>query len=98
MIQASGKLIQELITTATLAAGIYLISPWILLALITCVVPAFLGDTHLAFLGYSLTVQLTPARRELDHLRIYGASRESAQAQRSFGFVGFSRRRTATIS
>ena len=98
MIQESGQLIQELITTATLAAGIYLISPWILLALITCVVPAFLGETHFAFLGYSLNVQQTPARRELDYLRLLGASKESAKEQKLFGLGPFFVGRYATIS
>ena len=98
MIQASGRLIQELITTATLAAGIYMISPWILLALITCVVPAFLGETHFAFLGYSLSVQQTPARRELDYLRILGASKESAKEQKLFGLGGFFVGRYAALS
>jgi ATP-binding cassette subfamily B protein len=98
MIQASGRLIQELITTTTLAAGIYLISPWILLALVTCVVPAFLGETHFAFLGYSLSVQQTPARRELDYLRILGASKESAKEQKLFGLGPFFVGRYATLS
>jgi ATP-binding cassette subfamily B protein len=98
MIQESGQLIQELITTATLAAGIYLISPWILLALITCVVPAFLGETHFAFLGYSLNVQQTPARRELDYLRLLGASKESAKEQKLFGLGPFFVGRYASIS
>jgi ATP-binding cassette subfamily B protein len=98
MIRASGQLIQELVTTATLAAGIYLISPWILLALITCVVPAFLGETHFAFLGYSLSVQQTPARRELDYLRILGASKESAKEQKLFGLGPFFAGRYATIA
>jgi ATP-binding cassette subfamily B protein len=98
MIQAGGQLIQELITTATLAAGIYMISPWILLALITCVVPAFLGETHFAFLGYSLSVQQTPARRELDYLRVLGASKESAKEQKLFGLGGFFVGRYAAIS
>jgi ATP-binding cassette, subfamily B, bacterial len=98
MIQESGQLIQELITTATLAAGIYVISPWILLALITCVVPAFLGETHFAFLGYSLNVQQTPARRELDYLRLLGASKESAKEQKLFGLGPFFVGRYATIS
>jgi ATP-binding cassette subfamily B protein len=98
MIQASGQLIQEFITTVTLAAAIYLISPWILLALITCVVPAFLGETHFAFLGYSLSVQQTPGRRELDYLRILGASKESAKEQKLFGLGPFFVGRYATLS
>jgi ATP-binding cassette, subfamily B, bacterial len=98
MIQASGQLIQELITTVTLAAGIYLISPWILLGLIAFVVPAFLGETHFAFLGYSLSVQQTPARRELDYLRTLGASKESAKEQKLFGLGPFFVGRYTSIS
>jgi ATP-binding cassette subfamily B protein len=98
MIQSSGQLVQEVVTTATLAAGIYMISPWILLAMISCVVPAFLGETHFAFLGYSLSVQQTSARRELDYLRILGASKESAKEQKLFGLGSFFVGRYATIS
>jgi len=98
MIQASGQLIQEFITTITLAAGIYLISPWILLGLVAFVVPAFLGETHFAFLGYSLSVQQTPARRQLDYLRTLGASRESAKEQKLFGLGSFFVGRYTTIS
>ncbi|MBZ5641178.1 MAG: ABC transporter ATP-binding protein/permease [Acidobacteriia bacterium] len=89
LIQESGQLLQEFISTVTLAAGVYLISPWILCALVTFVVPAFLGETHFAFLGYSLNVQQTPARRELDYLRLLGASKESAKEQKLFGLGSF---------
>ena len=98
MIQSAGQLIQQFITTITLAAGIYLISPWILIALIAFVVPAFLGETHFAFLGYSLSVQQTPARRELDYLRTLGASKESAKEQKLFGLGPFFVGRYTTLS
>jgi len=64
MIQEAGQLIQQLITTTTLAVGIFMISPWILFALITCVVPAFMGETHFAFLGYAKNFRQTPVRRQ----------------------------------
>jgi ATP-binding cassette subfamily B protein len=89
MIHETGQLIQEFITTATLAAGIYVISPWILLALVVCVIPAFLGETHFAFLGHSLSMQQTPARRELEYLRFLGASKESVKEQKLFGLGPF---------
>ena len=98
MIQSAGQLIQQFITTITLAAGIYLISPWILIALIAFVVPAFLGETHFAFLGYSLSLQQTPARRELDYLRTLGASKESAKEQKLFGLGPFFVGRYTTLS
>ena len=98
MIQETGQLIQQVISTITLAAGICVISPWILLALIVCVVPEFLAETKFAFLGYSLSVGQTPSRRELDYLRILGTSKESAKEQKLFGLGNFFANRYESIS
>lgn len=98
MIQESGQLVQQVVSTVTLAAGICVISPWILLALIICVVPEFLAETKFAFLGYSLSVQQTPARRELDYLRILGTSKESAKELKLFGLGQFFAGRYESIS
>jgi ATP-binding cassette, subfamily B, bacterial len=89
MIKISGRLIQETITTVSLAAGIFVYSPWLLIALVACVVPAFLGETHFAFLGYSLSFQQTPARRELDYLRLLGGTKEGAKELKLFGLAPF---------
>lgn len=85
MIQAAGRLIQQAVTTASLAISISLFSPWLLLALVVCVVPAFLGETHFAFVGYSLSFAQTPARREMEYLRVLGGSKESAKELKLFG-------------
>lgn len=98
MIQESGVLIQQAVSTVSLAAGICVISPWILVALIVCVVPQFLAETKFAFLGYSLSVQQTPARRELDYLRILGTSKESAKELKLFGLGQFFAGRYESIS
>jgi ATP-binding cassette, subfamily B, bacterial len=89
MIQASGRLVQEIITTASLAASIFVFSPWILFTLVVCTVPAFLGETHFAFLGYALNSQQTPARREMEYFRVLGGSKESAKELRLFGLGSF---------
>ena len=89
MIQMTGRLFQETITTVGLAAGIFFFSPWMLLLLVACAVPAFLGETHFAFLGYSLNFQQATARRELDYLRIVGGSKESAKELKLFGLGPF---------
>jgi ATP-binding cassette subfamily B protein len=70
-----------------LAASIFFYSPWILLALIVCVVPAFLGETHFAFLGYSLNFNQTTAKREMEYLRILGGSKEGAKELKLFGLA-----------
>ena len=98
MIQASGQMVQQVVSTVTLAAGICVISPWILLALIVCVVPEFLAETKFAFLGYSLSVQQTPSRRELDYLRVLGTSKESAKELKLFGLGQFFAGRYESIS
>ena len=85
MIQASGRLVQETITTSHLAASIYVFSPWILFVLIVCIVPTFLVETRFAFLGYSLSSRQTPARREMEYFRVLGGSKESAKELKLFG-------------
>lgn len=89
MIQATGRLIQEFVTTASMVAGIYLFSPWILLVLIVSIVPTFLGETQFAFLSYSLRSLQTPLRREIEYLRVLGGSKESAKELKLFGLSPF---------
>jgi ATP-binding cassette subfamily B protein len=89
MIQVAGRLIQELITTITLAAAIFLFSKLLLLALVVCIVPVFLGETHFAFMNYSLSFQQTPDRRELEYLRVLGGTKESAKELKLFGLAPF---------
>jgi ATP-binding cassette, subfamily B, bacterial len=98
MIQATGRLFQQFITTVSLAAGIIEYSPLLFLGLIVCVIPAFLGETHFAFLGYSLNFEQTPAKREMEYLRILGGSKESVKELKLFGLGPFFVRRYAQIS
>jgi ATP-binding cassette subfamily B protein len=98
MIQMTGRLIQEGITTASLAAGIFVYSPWMLFFLLVCVLPAFLGETHFAFLGYSLNFQQTPAKRQMEYLRILAGAKESAKELKLFHLGPYLVRRYKTFS
>jgi ATP-binding cassette subfamily B protein len=89
MIQSTGRLLQLAITTISLSASILFFSPWLLLLLVICVVPAFLGESHFAFLGYSQNIRQTPVKRQLDYLRVLGASKEAAKELKLFGLSGF---------
>ena len=89
LVQMTGRLIQEAVGAISLAAGVILFSPWLLVFLVACVVPAFLGETHFAFLGYSLNFEQTPARRQMEYLRVLGGSRESAKELKLFGLGPF---------
>jgi ATP-binding cassette subfamily B protein len=89
MIQAIGRLIQQVITTITLSISIMVFSPWLLLLLIVGVIPAFVGETHFAFVGYAKNFRQTPIRRQLDYLRILGGSKEAAKELKLFGLKNF---------
>jgi ATP-binding cassette, subfamily B, bacterial len=89
MIQSIGRLFQQFVTAASLSVSILLFSPWLLLLLIAVILPAFLGESHFAFLGYALNFRLTPVRRELDYLRVLGGSREAAKELKLFGLKNF---------
>jgi ATP-binding cassette subfamily B protein len=98
MIQAIGRLIQQVITTITLSISIMLFSPWLLLLLIVGVIPAFIGETHFAFLGYAKNFRQTPIRRQLDYLRILGGSKEAAKELKLFGLKEFLTRKFNGLS
>ena len=98
MIQSIGRLVQQVITAVSLSISIVLYSPWLLLLLVLGVIPAFLGESHFAFLGYALSFRQTPVRRQLDYLRILGASREAAKELKLFGLREFLIQRFTKLS
>src|SRR5215475_11146263 len=57
MVQALGTIAQQIIVAASLSAGIIWFSPMLLLLLIVAVIPAFLGESHFAFEGYTLNIR-----------------------------------------
>jgi ATP-binding cassette, subfamily B, bacterial len=98
MIQQIGRLVQQTITTITFSISIMLFSPWLMLLLIAGVVPAFLGESHFAFLGYAKNFRQTPMRRQLDYLRVLGGSKEAAKELKLFGLRDFLRERFTRLS
>jgi ATP-binding cassette, subfamily B, bacterial len=89
MIQAIGRLVQQLVTSISLSLYIVSFSPWLLLLLIAGLLPAFLGESHFAFLEYSKNIRQTPIRRHLDYLRVLGGSKEAAKELKLFGLKDF---------
>ena len=63
-----------------------------------CVAPAFAGESHFAFRGYTLAHSLTPIRRELDYLRVVGSGKESAKEVKVFGLGGFLQNRYGALT
>jgi ATP-binding cassette subfamily B protein len=81
--------VQDLVTLVSLSAALVAYVPWLLLLLAVAVLPALLGETHFASLGYSLLFSWTPERRQLDYLRYIGASDVSAKEVKLFGLSHF---------
>ncbi len=65
---------QDLVTVASLAAGLIVFAPWLIVLLLVALVPAFLGEAHFNAKSYSLDFGRTPERRELDYVRQTAAS------------------------
>lgn len=98
MIQSIGRLFQQVMTAAALALAILWYSPWLLLLLVVCLIPAFLGESHFAFLNYALNFKQTPVKRELDYLRQLGGSKEAAKELKLFGLNRFLTERFTMLS
>jgi ATP-binding cassette subfamily B protein len=78
---------QAFITLITIAGVLIAYNPWILLLLLGAVIPSFVGETRFASLGYSLLFRWTPERRQLDYLRLIGASDKTAKEVQMFGLA-----------
>ena len=89
MIQMVGTLIQQVLTTLFLSLYIASFSSWLLLLLIAGTIPALLGESHFAFLGYAKNFMQTPLRRKMDYLRDLGGSKEAAKELKLFGLRDF---------
>jgi ATP-binding cassette subfamily B protein len=98
MIQSIGRLFQQAVTTISLSVAIVFFSPWLLLLLIFCLIPAFLGESHFAFLNYAKNFRQTPVKRELDYLRQVGGSKEAAKELKLFGLSAFLTNRFTSLS
>ncbi len=98
MIRDAGNVLQQAVTVASLSAALFVYSPWLLFVLVACLVPAFLGETHFAFLFYSLSLGQTCVKRQMDYFRTLGASKESAKELKLFGLAPFFVRRFSDLS
>jgi ATP-binding cassette subfamily B protein len=89
MLAALAGMGQQLVTLATLSGGVIWFSPWLFLLLIATIIPAFAGETRFTMLAYSILYRWTPERRELDYLRLLGASVYSAKEVKIFGLGSY---------
>jgi ATP-binding cassette subfamily B protein len=80
---------QDVVTVASLAAGLIVFAPWLIVLLAIALVPAFIGEAHFNAQSYLLNYARSPERRELDYVRQTGASAETAKEVKIFGLNAF---------
>ena len=85
MVATLAQMAQQLVTLLLFSAAIVAFSPWFFVLLVLAIIPSFLGETRFAMLAYSMLYRWTPERRELDYLRLLGASNASAKEVKIFG-------------
>jgi len=80
---------QDIVTIISFAVGLMVYAPWLILLLLVALVPVFIGELHFNAQSYAVNYQWTPERRELDYLRMIGASATTAKEVKSFGLNRF---------
>src|SRR3974390_797360 len=98
MIQQMGRLIQQSVTAIAFSAVLIKYSPFLLFLLIAGIIPAFLGESHFAFLTYAKNFRQTPLRRQMDYLRQVGGSKEAAKELKLFNLSAFLTNRFTALS
>ncbi len=98
MIQQMGRLIQQSVTAIAFSAVLVKYSPFLLFLLIGGIIPAFLGESHFAFLTYAKNFRQTPLRRQMDYLRQVGGSKEAAKELKLFNLSEYLTNRFSALS
>jgi ATP-binding cassette, subfamily B, bacterial len=80
---------QDLVTIASLAAGLLVYAPWLIALLAVALIPAFIGEAHFNAQSYWLNYHRAPERRELDYVRQVAASPDTAKEVKIFGLHSF---------
>jgi ATP-binding cassette subfamily B protein len=98
MIQQMGRLIQQTVSAIAFSAVLLKYSPFLLLLLVIGIIPAFLGESHFAFLTYAKNFRQTPLRRQMDYLRQVGGSKEAAKELKLFNLSDYLTNRFSALS
>jgi ATP-binding cassette subfamily B protein len=80
---------QDIITVITLAIGLFVYAPWLILLMLASLIPAVASETRFNTMAYYMNRGRTPERRQLEYLRHIGASAETAKEIKLFGLGEF---------
>ncbi|MEO8627960.1 MAG: ABC transporter ATP-binding protein [Betaproteobacteria bacterium] len=80
---------QDVVTIVSFAAGLLIYAPWLIVLLAVALIPAFVGEAHFNAQSYFLNYARASERRELDYVRMTGASTDTAKEVKIFGLNAF---------
>jgi len=80
---------QSIVTVVSLAIGLLVYAPWLILLLLVSLIPSVLSEAKFNTRSYYLNRVRSPERRELEYLRYIGASAETAKEIKLFGLGTF---------
>jgi ATP-binding cassette subfamily B protein len=81
--------IQDIITIISLVSGLIYFYPILIVLLVISIIPSFINELKYSQSSYSLQKSWTPERRELDYMRMIGASDVTAKEIKLFGLADF---------
>ncbi|MEJ6682070.1 MAG: ABC transporter ATP-binding protein [Flavobacteriales bacterium] len=80
---------QDLITIISLVSALLYFYPILILLLAISIIPTFINELKFSKSDYALQRSWTPERRELDYMRMIGASDVTAKEVKLFGLADF---------
>lgn len=83
------SLLQQALSLVAMSASVIAFSPLFFACLVVSLIPVFWSESHFAGLAYSLLFRWTPERRQIDYLRLLGASHTTAKEVKLFGLSGY---------
>jgi ATP-binding cassette subfamily B protein len=89
---------QAMITAVSLAAGLLIYAPFLIVLMIISLGPAVWGELRFNRLAYWISHNRSPERRQIEYLRQVGASADSAKEVKLFGLGHFLSSRFKTLS
>ena len=83
------SLLQQVLSLIAMSASVIAFSPLFFACLVISLIPVFWSESKFAALAYSLLYRWTPERRQIDYLRLLGASHTTATEVKLFGLSGY---------
>jgi len=83
------SLLQQVLSLIAMSASVIAFSPLFFACLVVSLIPVFWSESRFAAMAYSLLYRWTPERRQIDYLRLLGASHTTAKEVKLFGLSSY---------